>query len=68
LIEIAGGFDPARLVFVTAYLDRSRQEFKKTINMLAPGSFAWFAGEPDMVMHLRVSDADSPLHLGTSLD
>jgi hypothetical protein len=34
------------VAFVTAYLDRSHQAFKKTVPELALRSFAWFAAEP----------------------
>ncbi len=48
LLRIAtnAGFPSERVVFVTAYLDRSHQAFKKTVSELAWRSFAWFAAEP----------------------
>ncbi len=44
----AAGFPSNHIAFVTAYMDRSRAEFKKTVD-----SFAWFASEPDHLMHLE---------------
>ncbi len=54
LLSIAdkGGFPRDRVAFVTAFLDRSGQPFKKTINVLAWGSFAWFAAEPECLIEL----------------
>jgi len=46
------GFPPEHIAFVTAYLDRSRSAFKKSINQLAWGSYAWFASEPDGLLIL----------------
>lgn len=51
-IATEAGFTPERVAFVTAYLDRSHQAFKKTIPELAWRSFAWFAAEPDHVIVL----------------
>lgn len=53
LLELAekGEFPPEHVAFVTAYFDRSKAEFKKTVDMLAWGSFAWFASEPDFLLH-----------------
>ena len=48
------GFSPDQLAYVTAYLDRSGAPFKKTINELAWGSYAWFAAEPDGLVELTV--------------
>jgi len=54
LLKIAGegGFPAKRVAFVTAYLDRSRAAFKKTMPELAWGSFAWFAAEPEHLVVL----------------
>jgi hypothetical protein len=46
------GFDLQHVAFVTAYLDRSQQSFKRTVDTLAWGTFAWFAGEPDHILEL----------------
>lgn len=50
------GFDPDHLAFLTAFLDRSSQPFKKSISELAWGSFAWFSTEPDYIIDLREHD------------
>lgn len=39
------GFPAEHLAFVTAYLDRSEPVFKRTVDALAWGTFAWFASE-----------------------
>lgn len=54
----AAGFAREHIAFVTAYLDRSAAPFKKTVDTLAWGSFAWFASEPEHLLHL---DADAEL-------
>ena len=41
------GFPAEHVAFVTAYLDRSAGPFKKTVDSLAWGSYAWFAAEPE---------------------
>ncbi len=60
LLKLAagGGFPPEHIAFVTAYFDRSRAQFKKTVDSLAWGSFAWFASEPGNLVHF---DSDSAL-------
>jgi hypothetical protein len=50
------GFDPDNLAFLTAFLDRSSQPFKKSISELAWGSYAWFSTEPDYIIDLREHD------------
>lgn len=50
------GFDPEHLAFLTAFLDRSSQPFKKSISELAWGSYAWFSTEPDYIIDLRERD------------
>lgn len=54
----AAGFPREHIAFVTAYFDRSRAQFKKTVDALAWGSFAWFASEPDHLLHF---DGDAEL-------
>jgi len=44
------GFPAEHVAFVTAYLDRSAGPFKKTIDSLAWGSYAWFAAEPERLV------------------
>ena len=46
------GFPQAHLAFVTAYLDRSEQVFKRTVDSLAWGTFVWFASEPANLIRL----------------
>lgn len=44
------GFPAEHVAFVTAYLDRSAGPFKKTVDSLAWGSYAWFAAEPERLV------------------
>jgi len=55
LLEItrSAGFPDEHVAFVTAYLDRSKAAFKKTVPELAWNSFAWFASEPDHIIVFR---------------
>lgn len=46
------GFPAEHVAFVTAYLDRSAGPFKKTVDSLAWGSYAWFAAEPENLIVL----------------
>lgn len=48
-------FPREHVAFVTAYLDRSSAPFKKNVNTLAWGSYAWFASEPDGLMELTTT-------------
>lgn len=52
LLDLAtkAGFDVTHVAFVTAYLDRSVAAFKRTVDGLAWGSYAWFAAEPDKIV------------------
>jgi len=52
LLELAkgAGFPTQHVAFVTAYLDRSVLPFKKTVESLAWGTYAWFASEPDRLL------------------
>lgn len=54
LLELtkAAGFPEDHIAFVTAYKDRSRAEFKKTVDVLAWGSYAWFESEPGCLLRL----------------
>lgn len=47
------GFPPSQVAFLSAYMDRDRAAFKKTMANLAWGSFAWFASEPAHLIQLR---------------
>jgi uncharacterized membrane protein len=55
LLELAskGGFPSDHIRFVTAYLARSSAPFKKTVDSLAWGSWAWFASEPSHLLDFR---------------
>lgn len=52
LLDLAtgAGFPSEHVAFVTAYLDRSVKPFKKTVDSLAWGTYAWFASEPDRLV------------------
>jgi hypothetical protein len=52
LLELASraGFPAEHVAFVTAFLDRSVPAFKRTVDGLAWGSYAWFAAEPDRIV------------------
>jgi BsuBI/PstI restriction endonuclease domain/BsuBI/PstI restriction endonuclease HTH domain len=52
LLKIAegAGFPPEHVAFVTAFLDRSVQPFRKTVDGLAWGTCAWFAAEPEKLI------------------
>jgi BsuBI/PstI restriction endonuclease domain/BsuBI/PstI restriction endonuclease HTH domain len=45
-------FPLQHVAFVTAYLDRSGAPFKKTVDTLAWGSYAWFVSEPEGLIEL----------------
>jgi hypothetical protein len=49
------GFPIEHIAFVTAYLDRSGAPFKKTVDTLAWGSYAWFVSEPDGLVELSAT-------------
>jgi hypothetical protein len=51
-LAAGAGFPRQHVAFVTAYLDRSVAPFKKTIESLAWGTYAWFAAEPDQLLVL----------------
>ena len=46
------GFSLDHLAFVTAFRDRSAGPFKKAVDALAWGSYAWFVSEPDGLIEL----------------
>ena len=54
LEELANGagFPLDHVAFLTAYLDRSGAPFKKTVDTLAWGSYAWFVSEPEGLIQL----------------
>lgn len=47
------GFEKDHLAFITAFMDRSTQQFKKAIVEIAWGSFVWLVSEPDHIIDLR---------------
>ena len=51
-VATQAGFSLQSVAFVTAYLDRSGSPFKKTVDALAWGSYAWFVSEPDGLVEL----------------
>ncbi|MEO1555856.1 MAG: BsuBI/PstI family type II restriction endonuclease [Pseudomonadota bacterium] len=54
-LAVAGGFETENLAFLTAFEDRSRPEFKRAVDSLAWGSYAWFVSEPDRLLELHAS-------------
>ena len=44
------GFPPEHVAYVTAYQDRSGAPFKKTVDSLAWGTYAWFQSEPEKLV------------------
>lgn len=56
-MALEAGFDERHLAFLTAYLDRSGQPFRKSISELAWGSYAWCASEPDHIVELWAGNA-----------
>jgi len=48
----AAGFPAEHIAYVTAYQDRSGSPFKKTVDALAWGSYAWFVTEPQGLVKL----------------
>lgn len=53
-IAEAAGFPAEHIAYVTAYQDRSGAAFKKTVDALAWGSYAWFASEPHGLITLSL--------------
>ena len=58
-ISRGAGFPSEHVAFVTAFLDRGGQPFRKTVSSLAWGSYAWFASEPDNLIVF----SGRPLHI-----
>ena len=46
----SAGFPVEHIAYGTAFLDRSHAPFKKAVDGLAWGSYAWFASEPDRLV------------------
>jgi hypothetical protein len=51
-ISKSAGFPLDRTSFVTAFADRSEGAFRKAVDSLAWGSYAWFMSEPDGLLEL----------------
>jgi hypothetical protein len=66
-ITRSAGFGDENVAFLTAYMDRGRRAFRKTVGELAWNSFAWFASEPEHIIVLREGVADSPARLSALL-
>jgi BsuBI/PstI restriction endonuclease domain/BsuBI/PstI restriction endonuclease HTH domain len=56
-LAAGAGFPLQHVAYVTAYLDRGGIPFKKTVDALAWGSYAWFVSEPDGLIELRTGKA-----------
>jgi len=65
LLAQEAGFAAPNVAFVTAYRDRSASAFKKTVDALAWGSFAWFMSEPDHI--LKMTDGSQNAHTLSTL-
>lgn len=50
VLATEAGFPVEHVAYVTAFLDRSRSPFKKAVDGLAWGSYAWFAAEPERLV------------------
>jgi hypothetical protein len=61
LLKIAtdAGFPANRVAFLTAFLDRSHQAFRKSVPELAWRSFVWFAAEPENLLVFNEGKAGS---------
>jgi hypothetical protein len=66
-ITRSAGFPDNSVAFVTAYLDRGKPAFKKTVPELAWNSFAWFAAEPDHLIVFREGGTDKIARLSELL-
>lgn len=50
MLAAEAGFPVEHVAYVTAFLDRSRGPFKRAVDGLAWGSYAWFAAEPERLV------------------
>jgi len=66
-ITRSAGFQDRNVAFVTAYLDRGKPAFKKTVPELAWNSFAWLASEPDHIVVFREGAVDETARLSELL-
>lgn len=69
LLQIAtdADFDEGDVTFVSAFEDRDRSAFRRSVGELAWGSFAWFASEPDNIVRMHGGDAVGPTPLSALL-
>jgi hypothetical protein len=58
------GFPERRVVFVTAFLDRSHAAFKKSVAELARNGFVWFAAEPEQIVFLKEGSEGKTARIG----
>lgn len=49
-LVVEAGFPSEHVAYVTAYQDRSGAPFKKTVDSLAWGTYAWFQSEPEKLV------------------
>ena len=65
LLHIAtdAGFDEDDVTFVSAFEDRDRGTFRRSVRDLAWSTFAWFASEPDNIVRMHGGDAVRPTRL-----
>jgi hypothetical protein len=60
-LAAASGFEDERIFYITAFSDRADRVFRSVAATLAWGTFAWFASEPDCLVHWRGSDSKKVL-------
>lgn len=60
-LAVASGFDDERIFYITAFSDRADRVFRSVAPTLAWGTFAWFASEPDCLVHWRGADSKQVL-------
>ncbi len=65
LLQIAtdAGFDERDVTFVSAFEDRDRNAFRRSVRNLAWSAFAWFASEPDNIVRMHGGGAVRPIRL-----
>lgn len=49
-IALEAGFQKEQVAFITAFMDRVSTPYRKLSSVLAWGTFAWFASEPDNIV------------------
>ena len=65
LLQIAtdAGFDEDGVTFVSAFEDRDRDAFRRSVRSLAWSTFAWFTSEPDNIVRMHGGDTARPARL-----